>query len=69
MAGLINLYTHTKNNPPTNQKGYDKHRDHRWKALVKENSNQPCIILCDPFFFQNNFPNDVRAKIYTAYLD
>ena len=51
--------------------GLRQFRDHRLKALGKENSDLSGLFLCDPFspLFRNNFPNNARTKIYPADLN
>ena len=44
-AGLLIRYTHTKNQFADEPEGLRHFRDHRWKALSKENSDLSGLFL------------------------
>ena len=71
-AGLDVQYEPTKKQFANEPEGLRHFRDHRWKALGKENLDLLCIFFSDHFFdllFFKTSQSMAPTKIYTADLD
>ena len=62
-----------KNKFANEPKGFRQIQDHTRKTLSEEIPDLLGTFVCDPFliffFFQKNFPNNVRIKTYQAESD